>query len=274
MVEQPAITEVPDLGGLPPAGTPHSDRASELAYALAEYKSRPDVIGILLVGSASRFYCDSFSDFDVEVFVRDETYKQLLPAERLVRHSESVELLFLPVSELERKAVSTADIDHWPYAGCQILHDPAGLLAHAVQAIAQMPADVQRERVRLHYFEYLFAAGRLDRVLDRGDELNARLTAAQTVMRAIDVLFLVRGEWPPVVHWASESLAVLGPPGADLKSMLATLLRRPDRRVAASVTHELQQVVAGILPIASLRTLAADVGSADFRHVRERYGRL
>jgi hypothetical protein len=246
---------------------------------VVHYRDIPDVLGILLVGSGSRYYCDALSDYDFEVIVRDDYYEKLPQKERFILcHHETInaEFLIIPKNDFLAKEYSSADIDHWPYEECVVLHDPICFLESQLPLIVAMPAEVRSERLKLHYFEFLFAAKRMSRMLQRGDELNARLVAAQSALIVIKLVFILYYRWPPVVHWTSQNLIQLEGVPVHLKSLLVEILRQPN----GSATDSLIREINGLLTkeefpyIFSKNTLVSEVAGAEFRSIREKYGTL
>ncbi len=241
---------------------------------LEPYQVNAEVIGLLLVGSSSRPYQDALSDIDVEVIVSDAYYQRLSLSQRLLQQSSRVEFLFLSRSDFAAKKYSPADIDHWPYESCRILHDPTGFLTDEVLLIAALSPAVREVRLRLHYFEFLFAAKRIAHLIQRGDELNARLVAAQTVNLIVTLVFILNHRWPPLAHWTSHNLLKIETVPPDLRDHLVDLLRYP----AVAVSQLLISTVDALLQAAGLSfhfdksTLVAEVSGAEFRPVREKYG--
>jgi hypothetical protein len=246
---------------------------------VAPYRDISEVLGILLVGSSSRYYCDALSDYDFEVIVHDDYYENLPQKERfIIYHHETIntEYLLIPKKDFLAKEYSSADIDHWPYEECVVLHDPIGLLESKLPLVVAMSAEVRYDRLKLHYFEFLFFAKRISKMLQRGDELNARLVAHQSAWLAIKLVFILRYRWPPVIHWASQNLMQLeGIPG-HLKSLLVELLRQPNESATDSLIREIDGLLAKekFHYIISKNTLAGEVAGFEFRPIREKYGNL
>ena len=127
----------------------------QTAARLEEWKARPEVAGVLLVGSKSRGYGDRLSDDDLEVILDDEAHALLTPTECLdhliVGAGEARKIIYdaqyVPLGELEGKAHSTRDLDHWPYESAPVLYDRDGRVSSAVAAAAKMPEDFRRARL-------------------------------------------------------------------------------------------------------------------------------
>jgi hypothetical protein len=207
------------------------ERAREL---IAPYTVRPGVRGIYLVGSASRPYRDEISDYDFEVAMDDDAYLELPDDERhvfvidpgpprRVKH----EFFLRPWKELEALRDSTRDLDHYPFQHAAVLFDPAGELAPLLADLGRFPADVRETRARVHFVE--FRANTLSRSLkglERGDPLNTRLSVSDAVIALVKLLFVVRGRWPSLRHWARQELSLAGV-GDDMLDRMEALLLEP-----------------------------------------------
>jgi hypothetical protein len=236
--------------------------------------AEPDTVGAILVGSSSAPYRDELSDLDVEVVVEDHSYPRL--AEDLgTLDDPRVDLLVVPLSDFAAKAGSPSDIDHWPYERCTVLCDPHGRLHALIERIRVVPADVRSQRVRLHYFEFLFAARHLERVSVRGDELNARMTAHAAVAALVRTMFLLVGRYPPVPHWTEQNLAEL-PAAAPLVPAVVELLQTPRPNRVEALIRAVDRLLSEADEDFHLMkyALTQQVAGPGFRPVRERYGML
>jgi len=206
------------------------EHARELAQ---RYVGRPGVIGVYLVGSASRPFRDRISDYDLEVAVEDEAYERTGLEERHVFAIEDGpprrvdhEFYLRPWSELAAMERSPLDLDHYPFQHAVILHDPQRLLGELFPRLAALPAGVQATRVRVHYLETVFALGRAAKCLDRGSDLATRLVLGEGLVALTKLLAVVCGSWAPTRHWAAEELRLLGVP-EEIPARMAALLSAP-----------------------------------------------
>ena len=140
------------------------DRAREL---IKPYHGMPGVVGVYLVGSATRPFRDPLSDYDLEVILEDEAFAAVPNAKRLVFALDEGpprrvdhEFYLRPWSELEGLVRSTLDLDHYPYEHAKVLHDPTGRLTALVERLALLPESVRKTRLRVHYLEFRFGASR------------------------------------------------------------------------------------------------------------------
>lgn len=190
----------------------------ERAHQLIEpYTQRDDVIGVYLIGSASRPYRDELSDYDLEVVIADDAYPSIPMEERLVyvidegppRHVDH-EFYLRPLSELEALVESSHDVFHGPYRNAVVLHDPQSVLAPLIERLAELPPEIRSDRMRMHYLELRESLARGRKTLDRAAPRNVRLLLAEGRRAAVKLLFLQAGAWPTPWHWAQEELEILG----------------------------------------------------------------
>ncbi len=192
------------------------ERARQL---IEPYLEMEGLIGIYLLGSATRPFRDELSDYDIEVVVTDEVYRSLPDEKRHVfvidegpPRRVDHEFYLRPWSEFERLVDSTQDLFHYPYQHAVILHDPSGRLAAVITLLAELPDDLRRVRMRVHYLEFLFGLGRARKTGERGGDLNLQLLYGEALVALVKLIFLVKGSWPATRHWSEQELQLLGVP--------------------------------------------------------------
>ena len=192
------------------------ERAREL---IRPYLDREGVIGAYLVGSATRPFRDALSDYDLEVVLADAAYDATPLGERHVFVIDEGppkrvdhEFYLRAWSDFEALVDSRQDVLRAGYRHAVVLHDPAGRVAPVVARLAELPAAVREERLRVHWLELLFGLGRARKTLVRERELDARLVLADALRAAVKLLFVAAGVWPAPAHWTRAELALLGVP--------------------------------------------------------------
>ena len=197
----------------------------ETAAQIRLWSSRPEVLGVLLVGSKSRGYNDELSDDDLEVVLESRAHARLEPSQCLEvkfrGEGESRKLVldaqYITPGDLEEKARSTHDLAHWPYEKAQVLFDRDGSVAEAVAAVRRMDPEFRAARLRYATVDAWIARYRADKALRRGQEGAARLLVARGVRGLTRVIFALEGRWVPLDHWWERELqtledsAVVGP---------------------------------------------------------------
>lgn len=191
------------------------------------------MIGIYLVGSASRPFRDRLSDYDIEVAMEDAAYAATSMEERHVFVVEEGppkrvdhEFYLRPWGDLAAMETSTLDLDHYPFQHAAILHDPTGRLADLFRRLAVLSPAVRETRLRVHYLETAFALGRAAKCLERGNDLAARLVLGEGGVALAKLLAVARGSWAPTRHWAAEELRILGV-SEDLLARAGAVLAAP-----------------------------------------------
>ena len=181
-----------------------------------------EVIGVYLVGSATRPFRDPLSDHDFEVVMDDKAFAKGPGEKKLVfvldegpPRRVDHEFSLRPWTELARLVRSTLDLDHYPFQHARVLHAPTGRLGELVEHLAALPASVRKTRLRVHYLEFRFGSSRAGNCLDRCGTLNARLILGESITALVKLLSLVKRSWPSTRHGSTEELELLGV-GPDL----------------------------------------------------------
>jgi len=213
------------------------ERAKEL---IRPYLEKEGVIGIYLLGSVTRPHRDDLSDYDIEVIVEDAVYEETPDEERQVffykegtpegeRPVVDYEFYLMPWSDFVALTDSTHDLFHQSYQHAVILHDPDGRIRPIVERLAALPEDVRRERMTVHFLEFLYGMGRARKTGDRaegdGPTLNLGLLYGDALSALVKLLFLTKGSWAATKHWSEQELRLLGVPDALLaraKCLLGT----------------------------------------------------
>ena len=192
----------------------HMQRAREL---IKPYLARDGVIGIYVLGSSTRPFRDELSDYDIEVIVTDDAYKATPDEEKHVFEIDDGpprrvdhEFYLRPWSEFAQLASSTQDLFHYPYQHAIVLHDPTGEMTEVIRKLAELPEDVRRMRMRVHFLELLFSLGRARKTSERSGGLNVQLLYGEALVALTKLLFLVMGSWPATRHWSRDELILLG----------------------------------------------------------------
>ena len=218
------------------------------AARLEEWKSRDDVAGVLLVGSKSRGFGDALSDDDLEVILENESHARLTPTgcieylfvgegveRRLVYDAQ-----YVPLGELEAKARSARDLDHWPYEAARVLFDRDGRVAAAVASAALMDEGFRRARLLHGTIDAGVAVKRAGKTAGRGMEGAARVLLARGAKALARVLFALERRWVPLDHWLEPELKTLKE-GEDAARGLLRTLRSGDPATLGDALQSLEE---------------------------------
>jgi len=218
------------------------------AARLEEWVSRSDVAGVLLVGSKSRSYGDALSDDDLEVILENESHARLTPTDcieylfvgeggerRLVYDAQ-----YISLGELEAKARSARDLDHWPYEAARVLFDRDGRVAAAVASAALMDEGFRRARLLHGTIDAGVTVKRALKTAGRGMEGAARMLLARGAKALTRVLFALERRWVPLDHWLEPELKTLKE-GQDAARGLLEALRNGDPAMLGDALKSLEK---------------------------------
>ena len=205
------------------------ERASEL---IKPYLAKPGVIGVYVVGSITRPYCDELSDYDIEVIVEDDVYERMPMDERQVfafKEGEpkvvDYEFYLIPWSDFVTLPASNHDMFHHSAQHAVILHDPDGRIEPVIRQLAELPESVRLERITIHFLDFLYRLGRARKTANRGElPINLALLRGDALTSLCKLIFLVRRSWPSTKHWSEQEFAELGTSGDLLDLVKAWML--------------------------------------------------
>ena len=200
----------------------------------AEGAADPDVIGILVTGSRGVGAVTTESDYDVIFVVSDETMARY---ERDKREPQRGGTISPPIDtsdiqwhECPRtlRSYNTVGVDV-----CRVIFDRTGELTALAAELERMPEEQAREKAAASYDIYLNSMFRSLKCWRRGDELGARLNAAQSVEPLLDALFALERLWRPFasrLYLHLEKLKGQGWQDGELRTLLLDLLTSADPR--------------------------------------------
>ena len=189
-------------------------------FLIKPYLKMDGVIGIYVVGSATRPYRDELSDYDIEVIVEDNVYARTPMADRQVFSFKEgaakvvdYEFYLIPWSDFSKLTESNLDLFHYPYQNAVLLHDPDGRIEPVICQLADLPETVRRERMTVHFLEFLYRLGRGRKTAQRGSFLiNQALLQGDALSSLTKLIFLVKKSWPATKHWSEQEFAELDVP--------------------------------------------------------------
>lgn len=222
------------------------------AARVEEWKARPDVLGIVLVGSKSHEYCDDLSDDDLEVLLTDEAFTKIRPEDCLELFHEGegedqktiFDAQYTTLSDLERKGSSPFDLDRWPYERARVLFDRDGRTAAAVKNAGQMDPEFRRLRLLHAAIDTGINVGRAPKTLKRGAEAATRILIANGARGLARLLFALESRWVPLFHWLEAELKTLEDPtggGPKLLDALMTGSSEPLREALTDLEDRLYE---------------------------------
>lgn len=184
---------------------------------LAEWAADPDVVGAIWIGSRSLGYGDAMSDDDLEILLTPAAHARIAPGEdfEVERHPDAdpPRLIYdawrTTLATVSAKAVTIADVDHWPYEAAVVLLDRDGSVATAVAANAAMPEAFRVARMQHNAIDAIVATNRARKGLKRAMPYATRMVLARGAKALARVAFALEGRWTPLDHWLEPELASL-----------------------------------------------------------------
>ena len=189
----------------------------ETLERIERWKSDPDVLGVVWVGSKSRGHGDTKSDDDLEVLLTDAAHQKLAPEQCLEALIEGEgdarrivwDAQLVARSEIAAKASSTADLDHWPYERAPILFDRDGKTAQVVAATGAMAPDFRKARLTHAWLDAWVGNRRAMKTVTRNQQVAVRALLSRACRAATRVVFALESRWVPLDHWLDKELATL-----------------------------------------------------------------
>lgn len=198
---------------------------------IAEAEADPDVIGLLLSGSRGGGAVHAESDYDVCFVVTDEALERYGPEENWPVRGSTANL---PVkADIWHQSPGTLTVTSQPdwelpgYAEAHVLFDKTGETTAALAALIHITAEQARATAAAAYDDYLNGVYRSLKAWRRGNELGARLQAAESVYSLLRMLFALEQRHRPYHDrlWLHlDLLAGQGWQQDELRTMLLDLL--------------------------------------------------
>ena len=208
----------------------------------------PETVGLLLSGSRASGQATLTSDYDLYWVLSDAAHERRqadgvpLRARRERPGQPYLDLVYICQNDLDGLP-ETPGWWTYGYATARVLVDKTGDVARAIQAIETMPAEKAQADVAGWFDAYANALVRSVKAARRGDELGARLQAADSAMHLMRTLFSLERRWTPYHDRLAASLPLLagqGWPDGYLHDALLALVSTadPERQLALAARVE------------------------------------
>lgn len=206
-----------------------------LRKIITEAEADQGCVGLLLSGSRSAGLHDDESDYDLVWVLADDAFGRHVSQGRPLQcKGHPLDPRFDIICTCRRELRLIAERASWElpgYATARVLFDRAGQLAALLNELVVIPAERADADVLAWFDAYLNGFYRSLKTWRRGNELGARLQAAESVMHLVRVLFAMERRWPPYHDRLHSQLALLdrqGWPPGYLAETLLVILRTSD----------------------------------------------
>ena len=174
-----------------------------LAPLVEQARGDPETLGLILSGSRGDDCGDEESDYDLIWVLTDEGFERRKAGGVPLRQDSDVVggryLLSIRSTSPSRLAELAAKPSWrtYGYVASKVLLDKTGAVAEALRVIATMPEEQARLDAAAWFDAYLNAFYRAMKASRRGNELGARLQAANSVEYLVKALFSLDRRRPP-----------------------------------------------------------------------------
>lgn len=200
---------------------------------LREAEDDPQILGLVLTGSRGKGFGSEVSDYDVALVVEPEALPAYMARFAGKEDGDGLDWWVTSLPELEPFVAGWQEPLAWEifcnerysFADVSVLVDKTGRLQALVDAKGFIPAEWRPSIVRTALGAYTNSHYRSMKCLRNGNQLGARLEAADAIGHALTALFALEGRHRPYYGYMKRELAArpltLVPLAAD--ELLATI---------------------------------------------------
>jgi hypothetical protein len=223
-----------------------------LTAVAGEAQADQATLGLLLTGSRAEGLADAESDYDLIWILTDEERDRRERAgdDLHVKRRHGMAVLDIVYSSLPRLRETAATPGWWSpgFAGSQVLVAKTDDVLDVHRALTTMDEDTARAQVREQFDGYLNGYYRSLKAWRRGDELAARIEAAESLMYLVRTLFALERAWAPYPKQLIvrlPELAVQGWETDSLEARLRTIVSSGDPRVQQELERRVETLLRG-----------------------------
>ena len=168
---------------------------------VTEATADPETLGLILHGSRAAGVDRAGSDYDVLRVVTDESFaarkeSRTLRERRSAAGSPTAEVSCICTEHL-RRAAQSFDGYTSMYVTARVLGDESGEVTRLVTEVVERAGARAWEGIAETYDDYLNCFVRSLKAWRRGDQLGARMQAAESCLFLLRLLFALERRWPP-----------------------------------------------------------------------------
>jgi predicted nucleotidyltransferase len=210
-------------------------------FLLEEAREDPQIVGLVLTGSRGKGFGSEASDFDVLLVVRPEALESYRARFYELESRPGFDWWVTSLPELEPIAATWGDPLEWEifcnerysFADVSVLVDKTGRVQQLVDEKGLVPEEHRLPVVYAALGAYTNSLYRSLKCLSNGNDLGARLEAADAIGHALTVIFALEGRHRPYYGYLARELetrplATFPLPADDLLAMIDTILASAD----------------------------------------------
>ncbi len=192
-----------------------------------EAKNDPNVVGFFLSGSRGKNRETRFSDYDIEVVVKDKVVKSY-KSKWEKKNNPPFGFSVFSISEFRKHAEigSPFEWDRASYTYVKAIVDKTGEIQKLIDEKAKIPKDKIRQYVAGHLDGYINYVYRSLKCFRDSNPVGARLEASRSIHLFLDIIFGLEGRTTPYykyLEWELEKHSLKFP--MKPKELIKTLLR-------------------------------------------------
>src|SRR5215212_554500 len=208
---------------------------------LRDAREDPRIVGLVLTGSRGKGFGSEMSDFDVLLVVRPEALEDYRARFYEDESWDGFDWWVTSLPELEPIAAAWGDPLAWEifcnerysFADVSVLVDKTGQVQQLVDEKGVIPEEQRLPVVNTALGAYTNSLYRSLKCLQNGNDLGARLEAADAIAHALTVIFALEGRHRPNYGYLARELktrplATFPLPADELLAMIDTILASGD----------------------------------------------
>lgn len=210
----------------------------------------PATLGLILHGSRGAGVGDADSDYDlIWVLTEREYQRRIETEERLEETTMREDRKLIEIAYTCPSRLADSATPGWVIQGlatAQVLVDKSGEVGRALAALVTVPEDQAREDVAQLFDGYLNGFYRSLKAARRGNELGARLQAAESLVYLIRMLFALERRRPPFhdrLVTALDALERQGWKPGELHDLVLAIMRTGEPRLQRQLEDRVEALL-------------------------------
>jgi hypothetical protein len=213
----------------------------QFQHFLREASEDPQIVGLVLTGSRGKGFGGEASDFDVLLVVRPEALEEYRARFSERESWSGFDWWVMSLAELEPFAATWGDPLGWEtfcnerysFADVSVLVDKTGQVQQLVDEKGVIPEEHRVAVVRTALGAYTNSLYRSLKCVRNGNDLGARLEAADAIGHALTVIFALEGRHRPYYGYLARELEArplqsFPLPADEMLAMIDTILASAD----------------------------------------------